>query len=203
VTPVAKPFPFSDRNLILASSSPRRRYLLRLVRLKHEVSLPSINENDHFEEDPARHVLTLSELKAASVRSRFTSGYILGADTIVVLDGSILGKPADQAEARMMLKRLSGRDHLVYTGLTLIDAATGEKAQGYEITKVRIRSMTEEEILAYVATGEPMDKAGSYGIQGYGAAIVEKVNGCYFNVVGLPVVRMLHLIRELDKIRED
>jgi septum formation protein len=197
---VAKPFPFSDRKLILASSSPRRRYLLRLIRLRHVVMEPDLREDLHGDDDPVRHVLGLSRLKALSVRDGAGDGYILGADTIVVLDGEILEKPGSEAEAGDMLARLSGRMHHVYTGLALIDAATGKEAVGYEKSGVRIRKMTPEEIQAYVATGEPMDKAGSYGIQGYGAAIVERVEGCYFNVVGLPVVRLLKLIRELDSI---
>jgi len=197
---MAKAFPFSDRKLILASSSPRRKYLLRLVRLKHVVAEPRVREEDHRDEDPVRHVLRLSRLKALSVRDDYDSGYILGADTIVVLDGHILGKPRNQAEAKSMLCRLSGRLHDVYTGLTLVDASTGKETQGYERTVVKIRRMTEPEIEAYIGTGEPMDKAGSYGIQGYGAAIVEKVKGCYFNVVGLPIVRLLELIRGLDRI---
>ena len=197
---MAKPFPFSDKKLILASSSPRRRYLLRLIRLKHMVAEPDLREEEHADDDPVRHVLGLSRLKALSVKDRAKDGYVLGADTIVVLDGEILEKPGDEAEARGMLARLAGRMHDVYTGLALIDAATGKEAGGYEKSGVRIREMTPGEIDAYVATGEPMDKAGSYGIQGYGAAIVERVEGCYFNVVGLPVVRLLKLIRELDSI---
>jgi septum formation protein len=197
---VAKPFPFSDRKLILASSSPRRRYLLRLIRLRHVVEEPDVKEEEHGDDDPVNHVLGLSRLKALSVRDKFQDGYILGADTIVVFDGEILEKPASEREARGMLTRLAGHTHHVFTGLTLIDAATGEEAGGYEKTGVTIREMSAEEIDAYIGTGEPMDKAGSYGIQGYGAAIVERVEGCYFNVVGLPVVRLLKLIRELDSI---
>jgi septum formation protein len=197
---MAKTFPFSSRKLILASSSPRRKYLLRLVHLRHVVAEPQVEEEDHRDEDPVRHVLRLSRLKALSVREDFDSGYILGADTIVVLDRHILGKPSSQVDAKSMLSRLSGRLHDVYTGLTLVDAATGWETQGYERTAVKIRRMTEPEIEAYIETGEPMDKAGSYGIQGYGAAIVERVNGCYFNVVGLPIVRLLRLIRGLDRI---
>jgi septum formation protein len=197
---VAKRFPFSSSEIILASSSPRRRYLLRLVRLKHVVVHPRVKEDDHVDSDPVRHVLQLSKLKARSVKEDFSRGYILGADTIVVLDGTILGKPVDRADARSMLGRLCGRFHEVYTGLTLVDAASGKELQGYERTRVKIRKMSGPEIDAYIETGEPMDKAGSYGIQGYGAAIVERVEGCYFNVVGLPVVRLLSLIRDMERI---
>jgi septum formation protein len=197
---LAEPFPFTDKHLILASSSPRRRYLLRLVHMPFEFVDPHLKEEDHAEDDPVEHVLRLSVLKARSVREKYDEGYILGADTIVVLDGRILGKPADEAAAKTMLASLAGRTHEVYTGLGLLDAATGKEVQGYERTEVTIRKMDAWEIDSYIATGEPMDKAGSYGIQGYGAAIVEKVVGCYFNVVGLPIVRLLRLIRDLDRI---
>lgn len=197
---MAKSFPFSSHKIILASSSPRRRYLLRLIRMPHIVVDPRVDEENHLNGDPIRHVLSLSKLKAISVKQEFKEGYILGADTIVVLDGKILGKPENPGEAKAMLKRLSGRKHEVYTGLTLIDAASGKQVQGYERSVVKIRRMTPQEIRSYVATGEPLDKAGSYGIQGYGAAIVERIEGCYFNVVGLPIVRLLMLLRELDKV---
>ena len=197
---MAKRFPFTDKHLILASSSPRRRYLLRLVRMPFVFVDPILEEDEHADEDPVKHVLRLSVLKARSVRDRYDDGYILGADTIVVLAGRILGKPTDEAEAKSMLTSLAGRPHEVYTGLGLVDAATGKEVQGYERTEVTIRKMDAWEIDSYIATGEPMDKAGSYGIQGYGAGIVEKVVGCYFNVVGLPIVRLLRLIRDLDRI---
>jgi septum formation protein len=197
---VSRRFPFFDREIILASSSPRRRYLLRLVRIRHKVIHPRIREEDHADEDPVRHVLRLSRLKAMSVLKEAKSGIILGADTIVVLDNSILGKPADRSEAKLTLRRLAGRWHQVYTGLTLVDSGSRKQAQGFERTRVKIRRLTDDEIDAYVRTREPMDKAGSYGIQGYGAGIVEKVDGCYFNVVGLPIVRLLYLTRDLEII---
>ncbi len=193
-------FPFSDRKLILASRSPRRRYLLRLIGIPHTVAIPEVSEESLESEDPVEYVLRISELKALSVKSNFSEGYILGADTTVVLDGEILGKPRDVDEAREMLKKLSGRVHKVYTGLTLVDSATSNKVRGYEKSLVKIRRLSQWEIDAYISSGEPMDKAGAYGIQGYGAAIVERIDGCYFNVVGLPIVRLLKLIRELDKI---
>jgi septum formation protein len=184
---------------VLASSSPRRRYLLGLVHIKHRVLRPRIREEDHAHEDPVRHVVRLARLKAMSVAPRVASGLVLGADTIVVERGDILEKPESKADARRMLRRLAGRRHQVYTGLALIDAASGRRVEGYERSLVKIRRLTDAEIEAYIATGEPMDKAGSYGIQGYGAAIVERVEGCYFNVVGLPLVKLLHLIRNLDR----
>ena len=192
-------FPFYRGEIVLASSSPRRRYLLGLVRIKHRVVRPTIREEDHAHEDPARHVVRLARLKALSVAPRVKSGLVLGADTIVVQDGDILEKPGSKADAHRMLRRLAGRRHQVYTGLALVDAASGRRAEGYERSLVKIRRLTDAEIDAYIATGEPMDKAGSYGIQGYGAAIVERVEGCYFNVVGLPLVKLLRLIRSLDR----
>lgn len=195
----SKRFPFCDSEIVLASSSPRRRYLLGLVRIRHRVIKPCVREEDHAHEDPVKHVVRLARLKALSVKPRVKSGLILGADTIVVHGGDILEKPEDKADARRMLRRLSGRWHQVYTGLALVDAASGRKAEGYERSLVKIRRLSDAEIDAYIATGEPMDKAGSYGIQGYGAAIVEKVRGCYFNVVGLPIVRLLYLARSLEK----
>ena len=197
---VSKRFPFFDQEIALASSSPRRRYLLRLVRIKHRVIHPKIREENHSDEDPVCHVLRLSRLKAMSVLREIKGGIILGADTIVVFGARILGKPADRSEARLTLRRLAGRWHQVYTGLTLIDSGSGKQAQGFERTRVKIRRLTDDEIDAYVRTREPMDKAGSYGIQGYGAGIVEKVDGCYFNVVGLPIVRLLYLTRDLERI---
>lgn len=197
--PGRKRFPFFDDEIILASSSPRRCFLLSLVRIKHRVVAPRVREEDHAHEDPVKHVLRLARLKAHSARDRVKRGIILGADTIVVMDGDILGKPRNKLDARRMLRRLSGRWHTVYTGLAVVDASSGIEASGYERSQVRIRAMIDAEIDAYIATGEPMDKAGSYGIQGYGAAIVEKVRGCYFNVVGLPLVRLLCLVRELKK----
>jgi len=193
------PFPFFDRSLVLASSSPRRRYLLRLVQIKHRVMSPAVNEKDHAHEDPVRHVLRLASLKAHSVLPRVKRGTILGADTIVVHGGDILGKPRSEREARRMLRRLAGEWHTVFTGIAVLDAETGLEAVGYERSEVKIRKMTLAEIAAYVATGEPMDKAGSYGIQGYGAGIVESIRGCYFNVVGLPIIRLVRLVRELEQ----
>lgn len=173
---------------------------MRLVKIPHTVVQPQLDGENSAERDPVRHVLDLSFRKASSVLDRFNEGYVLGADTVVVLDREILGKPQDAAEARAMLRRLAGRGHEVYTGLTLIDAATKKQVQGYERSIVKIRNLKPSEIDAYVESGEPLDKAGSYGIQGFGAAIVERIEGCYFNVVGLPIVRLLALIRELDTL---
>jgi septum formation protein len=193
---LAGTFPFFDRPLVLASASPRRRFLLDLVGFDFEVVEPRVNEEEHAHEDPVKHVLRLSEMKARSVAGRLDQGLVLGADTVVLLGNEILEKPRSEEEAFDMLSRLSGAWHVVYTGLTVVDAATGRAVAGHETTRVKIREMTPGEIRAYIKTGEPMDKAGSYGIQGYGAAIVESVEGCYFNVVGLPLVRLLRLLKQ-------
>jgi septum formation protein len=122
----------------------------------------------------------------------------LGADTVVVLDEHILGKPADEKAAAEMLRMLSGRTHQVYTGLTLIDAARNVSVSHIEVTEVTFRELTDQEIAAYVDTGEPLDKAGAYGIQGRGALLVSGIRGCYFNVVGLPLAGLLRALRELE-----
>jgi septum formation protein len=170
---------------------------LDLVGFEFEVKPPAINEEDHADEDPTTHVLRLAELKARSVARGLSEGLVLGADTIVLIGGEILEKPRSEQEAFEMLSLMAGAWHVVYTGLAVVDAGTGNIAAGYETTRVRIREMSPDEIRAYIETGEPMDKAGSYGIQGYGAAIVEAVEGCYFNVVGLPLVKLLGLLREV------
>jgi septum formation protein len=136
---------------------------------------------------PGEIVEELALRKAVAVASRLTEGIVLGSDTIVVLDGQVLGKPADEAEACRMLKSLQGREHMVYSGVAVVDASTGRREVSSSRTEVRFAPMTDREIAAYVATGEPMDKAGSYAIQGIGAAFVEGIAGDYFTVVGLPL----------------
>jgi septum formation protein len=138
----------------------------------------------------------LAMAKARAVARERRGSLVVGADTIVVLDGEVLGKPPDAGAAARMLRRLAGREHLVHTGLALV-APGGAEANGVESTAVTIRRLSDDGIEAYVATGEPLDKAGAYGIQGLGAALVESVRGCYFNVMGFPVARFLALLGEL------
>ena len=135
--------------------------------------------------------------KARAVAGRRRRGLVLGADTVVVLDGELIGKPPDRTAARAMLARLTGRSHAVITGLALIDATSGRCLTAAESTLVTMRAASQEEIEAYVASGEPMDKAGSYGIQGFGAVFIDRIEGCYFNVVGLPLTRLMMLLGEL------
>ncbi len=178
--------------LVLASASPRRRDVLTQLGLEFQVRPAPDDVEDPWDgrEEPKAFAARLARAKAAAVASDRPDALILAADTIVVLDGEVLGKPADPAEARAMLARLSGRWHTVHTAVAV--AAPGPRdAAGLESTEVRFRAVDAPAIAAYVATGEPLDKAGAYGIQGVGAALVEEVRGCYFNVMGLPVQRVL------------
>ncbi|MDR9503625.1 Maf family protein [Brevibacillus agri] len=173
--------------LILASSSPRRRELLQALGIPFTVMTSDVDETTAPGLSPAQVVEELSLRKAREVAARLTEGVVLGSDTIVVLDGHILGKPADEADASRMLSMLQGREHTVYSGVALIDAATGRSEVAHSYTDVKIRPLSEAEIKSYIATKEPMDKAGSYAIQGIGATIVEGITGDYFTVVGLPL----------------
>lgn len=187
----------SAKKIILASNSPRRRELLQQVGIAFQVIPPQVEEvaeGDH----PAQIVMSLSRQKALCVAQRSPGEIVLGADTVVVYDKEILGKPADAQEAFDMLSMLSGRTHQVYTGVTIIDGE-GRVRSFYEETEVTMYEHDRQELKAYVATGEPMDKAGAYGIQGRGAFLVERISGDYNNVVGLPVARVY---RELAKIQD-
>ncbi len=177
---------FAQR-LILASASPRRAQLLKLVGFDFEIKPSHFNEDDVSEKDPARHVKILSMQKAKGVADRVEEGVIIGADTIVVLDEKILGKPGDEQEARAMLRRLSGRWHQVYTGFTLLQRPGDRYMSDYEVTRVHFRELSDWEIDRYVATQSPMDKAGAYGIQDQSAVFADRIEGCFYNVVGFPL----------------
>jgi len=185
--------------LVLASASPRRRELLTQVGYTFEVRPAHIPEDPREGEDPIAYVTRLAREKAEAVFRELSANgsaadalVILGADTTVTLDNHILGKPEDAADAARMLRMLSGRSHHVITGVAVVTAAGVEVAA--EVTAVRFLTMTDEEIAAYVATGEPMDKAGAYGIQGLAARWIPRVEGCYFNVVGLPLALVSTLL---------
>ena len=184
-------------DMILASQSPRRKELLGQMGLRgFKVTSPEVDETVDEHLPPAQVVEELSRRKAMAV-ARHADGddLIIAADTVVALEGAVLGKPADGADAARMLAALAGRTHFVYTGLTVL---RGERARTVsEETAVTFRPLTEGEIAAYVATGEPLDKAGAYGIQGYGALLVEGIRGDYYNVMGLPVCRLGLLLKEL------
>ncbi|MED1917209.1 nucleoside triphosphate pyrophosphatase [Brevibacillus sp. DP1.3A] len=173
--------------LILASSSPRRRELLQALGLSFTVITSDVDETTAEHLSASEVVEELSLRKAKEVASRLTEGVVLGSDTVVVLDGQILGKPVDEMDAYRMLSMLQGQEHTVYSGVALIDVETGRAEVSHSLTHVRIRALTEQEIKSYIATGEPMDKAGSYAIQGIGATLVEGITGDYFTVVGLPL----------------
>jgi nucleoside triphosphate pyrophosphatase len=186
--------------LILASQSPRRAELLRNAGFRFEVRPADVDERVRAGETPLDYVQRLAREKALAVLAAAPAGVrVLGADTTVAVDGESLGKPADEAEARRMLARLSGRTHEVMTGVCLAwrRAQAGEIACDVEaeVTEVEFVALTEEEIAAYVACGEPMDKAGAYAIQGRASCWIPRIRGCYFNVVGLPVARVCAMLR--------
>ncbi|HET6229788.1 MAG TPA: Maf family protein [Longimicrobiaceae bacterium] len=178
--------------LVLASQSPRRAELIGRLGLTFE-TLPADIDESYFEhEEPAAHAERLAREKALTISVGRPDALVVGSDTIVVVDGDVLGKPRDRAHAIEMLTRLSGREHEVCTGVAV---ARGERVEsGLERVRVRFAMLDRATCEAYVDTGEPMDKAGAYGIQGFGSAIVEGIEGDYFAVMGLPVVRMLRLI---------
>jgi septum formation protein len=181
--------------VVLASASPRRRQLLDLIGIAHEVRPSNIDETMRPREAPRRHAERLAREKATAIASRDPDLVTIGADTVVVINRRVLGKPRDEAEAVRMLTQLSGRVHTV---ITAVAVARGKKLRSsIEEVSVKFRRLREEEIHAYVATGEPMDKAGAYGIQGYGATIVECIEGDYFAVMGLPLLRLTSLMRDL------
>lgn len=182
---------------MLASASPRREEILRSVHLPFTIVPSGIDETQHRGRSAADHVKKLAELKASEVARRIPSGLVIGADTVVAIDDQILEKPRDRSQARHMLNELSGRWHQVLTGVCLIKAETGERRLGCEVTQVKFASMQPDEVQWYVATGEPMDKAGAYAIQGYGALFIERIEGNYLNVVGLPLQLMYRLAGEL------
>ena len=178
--------------VVLASSSPRRRELLALIGVRHEVRPADVDERVHPGERPAPHAERLARAKASVVAAHEPDALVVAADTIVVVDGDILGKPTDADQARSMLRRLSGRVHTVFTAVAV--ARDGQLVSGVEEVEVTFRSLRDEQITRYIATGEPMDKAGAYGIQGYGATIVERIDGDYFAVMGLAIGRMVELM---------
>jgi septum formation protein len=181
--------------LVLASCSPRRREILSSLGLKFDVEAPEVGENPLFGEAPMELAIRLAKLKAAEV-SRRVEGLCVGADTVVDVDGAPFGKPADREDSLRMLRTLSGREHLVHTGLAL--ALRGElRAEGLETTRVMFGNLSETDILDFAANGDGDDKAGAYAIQGRGALLVERIVGCYYNVVGLPAFRLSVMLKEL------
>lgn len=182
--------------LILASASPRRSELLRNAGISFDVEPAHVAEQPTAEELPLAYAQRLARDKAHAIFDRHPDKVILGADTVVVVDGHLLEKPADANDAARMLRLLSGRVHQVITGVCLV--AQGFEQTEAEITEVRFSNLSESEITGYVQTSEPMDKAGAYAIQGLASRWVERIDGCYFNVVGLPVPRVYRMMRALE-----
>lgn len=177
--------------LVLASGSPRRRELLGNIGLSFDIVVDNSDEEFVKGEHPSETVKRLSMQKALNVAGKIASNAIvIGADTVVSIDGKILGKPKDEAEAEEMLNRLSGRSNTVYTGLAVVNKSLGKTVSDFESTDVKFRELSHDEIKAYVKSGEPMDKAGAYGIQNLGALLIEGIDGDYFNVVGLPICKL-------------
>lgn len=181
--------------LILASASPRRKELLRYITEDFTVRISDADETTPNGLTPEETVRYLSRLKADAVYNGDPDETIVASDTIVVIDGRVLGKPHGEEEAKTMLRTLSGRTHTVFTGVCV---KTAERERVFaERTEVTFYPLTEEEICAYVATGEPMDKAGSYGIQGKGSLLVQKIDGDFYNVMGLPVAALWRALKEI------
>ena len=188
----------TKEKLILASSSPRRKEILTAVNWPFEAVAANIDESRRDSEEALTYVKRLAETKARAVATRFSSGLVLGADTVVVVDGEILGQPREPNEARRMLKLLSGKWHEVLTGVFLMRAPNGQAVIDHEITRVRFAELSAAEIDWYVATGEPLDKAGAYAIQGRAGLFIEEIEGDYFNIVGLPIRLVYELTLKLE-----
>ena len=205
VCPVGRPAATLSRMLILASASSRRRELLAQAGLKFTVAAANLNEDLLPDESAAVYVQRLAEEKAQAIwnanqllDSPDDRLIVLGADTCVVSDGHIFGKPAGTADARRMLESLRGRTHAVLTGLAVV---TRDKiSRGVEITQVQFNQVEDREITQYIASGEPLDKAGAYAIQGYAARWIPRIEGCYFNVVGLPIARVVALLDDVQGV---
>lgn len=197
---VASSNSISPITLVLASSSPRRQELIATLGLPVHIKPSHADETTPADWTPDRVVRQLSLRKAQAVADALEPPegerrIVIGSDTIVALDGEIMGKPRDAEDAKRMLGRLSGREHEVYTGVTCLEAGPeGRTSTAHRVTKVRMRALTEAQIARYVASGEPLDKAGAYGIQGKGALLVEAIEGCFFTVVGLPLSLLAEML---------
>ncbi|MCP4745748.1 MAG: septum formation inhibitor Maf [Desulfobacteraceae bacterium] len=187
--------------LILASKSPRRRYLLRQAGLEFDVMPSSFDESSIPMEGPEQYVMTLSKAKSEHIANANRQCWVIGADTIVLINGKVLGKPRDRASARVMLQRLSGQTHHVYTGYTI--CCTDHDACHTDVvcTAVTFKNLSEDEIEWYIHTDEPFDKAGAYAIQGLGTFLVKQINGSYTNVVGLPVCEVIEYLIQAGVVR--
>jgi septum formation protein len=185
----------ADQKVILASSSPRRHQLLELIGVAHEIRPADTDETYIQGEVAAAYAERLARDKAERIAADNRDAVVIGADTIVVVDGNVLGKPRDETDAARMLKMLSGRAHVVMTAVAV--SHESRIASAVENVTVTFRDLSDDEIASYIVTGEPMDKAGAYGIQGYGATIVRRIDGDYFAVMGLSLVRLVELMDQL------
>ena len=185
-----------SHELILASSSPRRRDLLSSLGLQFHVVPAELQEIPAPHEAARNFAVRVAEHKALVVGTTYPHAWVIGADTIVVVDGEILGKPLDRADAKRMLQQLADREHLVLTGYVLLNMAAEKKLKGVEETQVKINTLEQQEIEWYINTNEPFDKAGAYAIQGKGAFMVDWIKGSYTNVVGLPLCQLIRLFKE-------
>lgn len=190
------------KKIILASGSPRRRELLDQMGLEYDVVLSKVDESDSGELPPGELVQTLAKMKARAVAKKIKAKkeevLVIGADTIVVLKGQVLGKPENSLAAEKMLETLSGTMHKVYTGVAIVDTKGATEEVFMQKTNVYMKNISQEEITAYVLTGEPLDKAGSYGIQGKGGVFVEKIEGDYFSVMGLPISKLYESLKRFQ-----
>jgi septum formation protein len=182
--------------IYLASKSPRRAALLKQMGFSFQILDGDVPEKDVPADDPVKHVLELSKRKAKAAASRIQDGIVVGADTVVYLNGVILGKPKDKDEAKTMLMMLSGMTHEVFTGFTII-ASDGRQVSDHERTSVTFRKLESWEVEDYVATGSPLDKAGAYGIQDRSGLFVDRIEGCFYNVVGFPLTKFYKALKEL------
>lgn len=182
----------------LASKSPRRKKLLNQLKINFKVIEVNINENPKRNESPAGMVKRLSKEKLEKAREEIRQGIIITADTIVVVDKEILGKPKNKKDAEKILRKLSGRTHIVYTGFSVFNSINNKLLTGYERTFVTFRNINKKEIDNYISSGTPMDKAGAYGIQDdFGAVFIKKINGDYYNVVGLPLYKLYDSLKQI------
>ncbi len=186
------------KRIILASGSPRRRELLERLNLTFDIKVSRVDEDAFEQTSPKDYVETLAIEKARDIAKNLDEeALVIGCDTVVVLDDKILGKPNDDHQAGEYLRALSGKTHYVYSGIAILDTGTGEQYLSHEITEVTMKDLSNEEIGAYVKTGEPADKAGAYGIQGIGSILIEGISGDYYNVMGLPLNKLYRGLHEL------
>jgi septum formation protein len=186
-----------ESNIILASASPRRHEILARLGINFTAVASNVDERPHVDESPGDYIIRIARSKVVDVARKYESGLVIGADTVVVLDSKILGKPIDDEDARQMLFSLAGRWHAVMTGVALYDTATKAEVVDFEKTLVRFAPLTDAEINWYLATGEHKDKAGAYGIQGCAGLFIEEIAGNYHNVVGLPIPLVYRLANRL------